>query len=47
MGRTSIIPLGGLGEIGRNALALETEDDLVLVDCGCSLPKSTGSVSTT
>jgi len=34
MGRTSIIPLGGLGEIGRNALALETEDDLVLVDCG-------------
>lgn len=37
MGRTEIIPLGGLGEIGLNALAVETEEDLILIDCGLQL----------
>jgi ribonuclease J len=29
-----VIPLGGLGEIGMNALALEQDGDAILVDCG-------------
>jgi ribonuclease J len=33
-----IIPLGGLGHIGGNTLALESDDDLVLVDCGLLFP---------
>ena len=33
-----IIPLGGCGEIGRNMTAVETNDDLVVVDCGLMFP---------
>ncbi len=33
-----MVPLGGLGEIGLNALALESGDDAVLVDCGLLFP---------
>jgi len=33
-----IIPLGGLGEIGMNAMAFETQSDMVLVDCGLQFP---------
>ncbi len=29
-----IIPLGGLGEIGKNMTAYEYEDDIIVVDCG-------------
>lgn len=29
-----IIPLGGLGEIGMNCMIFETEDEIILVDCG-------------
>ncbi len=29
-----IIPLGGLGEIGKNMLAVECGDDIIVVDCG-------------
>lgn len=29
-----IIPLGGLGEIGMNCMAIETDTTLVLIDCG-------------
>jgi ribonuclease J len=32
--RLRIIPLGGLGEIGMNCLALDNDEDIVLVDCG-------------
>jgi len=29
-----ILPLGGLGEIGMNCMVLETEQELVVIDCG-------------
>ena len=34
-----IIPLGGLGEIGLNIMALEYEDDLVVIDAGLMFPE--------
>jgi ribonuclease J len=33
-----IVPLGGCGEIGRNMTVIETNDDLVAVDCGLMFP---------
>ena len=33
-----IVPLGGLGEIGQNCLALEHRDGILLIDCGTSFP---------
>ncbi|MSQ08419.1 MAG: ribonuclease J [Dehalococcoidia bacterium] len=34
-----ILPLGGLGEIGKNMLVLETEDDMVVIDAGVLFPE--------
>ena len=34
-----IIPLGGLGEIGKNMMALEYENDIIVVDCGVQFPE--------
>lgn len=33
-----VVPLGGLGEIGMNCLAIEQSDGILLVDCGTTFP---------
>lgn len=33
-----IIPLGGLGEIGKNMTVYEYEDEMIIVDCGMAFP---------
>ena len=35
----SLVPLGGLGEIGRNLMAIECGEDIVVVDCGLMFPE--------
>jgi ribonuclease J len=35
-----IIPLGGVGQIGKNMLVLEYDDQLLIVDCGLMFPES-------
>ncbi len=37
--KLKIIPLGGLGEIGKNMMVLEYEDDIVIIDCGLMFPE--------
>lgn len=37
-GTLRVIPLGGLGEIGKNMMALECGEDIVVVDCGVQFP---------
>ena len=34
-----VIPLGGLGEIGKNMMVYETADDIVVVDAGLQFPE--------
>ena len=36
--KLKIIPLGGIGEIGKNMTVLEYEDDILIIDCGISFP---------
>jgi ribonuclease J len=37
-GDLRLVPIGGLGEFGMNALAVHTRRDLLLVDCGLLFP---------
>lgn len=37
--RLRVIPLGGVGEIGKNMLALEAANQLLVVDCGLMFPE--------
>ncbi|MBR4288496.1 MAG: RNase J family beta-CASP ribonuclease [Clostridia bacterium] len=33
-----IIPLGGLGEIGKNMTVVETDESMIVIDCGMGFP---------
>lgn len=37
--KLKIIPLGGLGEIGKNITVFEYMDDILIVDCGLAFPE--------
>jgi ribonuclease J len=36
--KLKIIPLGGLGEIGKNMMAIEYGEDIMVIDCGLMFP---------
>ena len=38
-GTLRVVPLGGLGEIGKNMMVIETAGDIVVVDCGLMFPE--------
>lgn len=38
--KVRIIPLGGLGEIGRNMMVVEYEDNLIVIDAGLMFPEN-------
>jgi len=37
--KLKIIPLGGLGEIGKNITAFEYGEDIIVIDCGLAFPE--------
>jgi ribonuclease J len=41
-----VVPLGGLGEIGMNCLALEQSDGALVIDCGITFPDDDVGIDT-
>lgn len=39
LNKLKIIPLGGLGEIGKNITVIEYKEDIVVIDCGMTFPE--------
>lgn len=37
--KLKVIPLGGLGEIGKNITVFEYDEDIIVVDCGIAFPE--------
>ena len=38
-GELRLIPLGGLGQIGKNMMAIEYGNDIMVIDCGLMFPE--------
>ncbi|WP_010295532.1 ribonuclease J [Clostridium senegalense] len=36
--KLKVIPLGGLGEIGKNITAIEYKEEIIVIDCGAAFP---------